>query len=224
MTDTDFPYTLTATALVEFLNKLKTVAVPAKIDQQYLRSIGFSSSNHRSFISLLKFINLLDQQGTPTGRYRRGLRGNDPGQIAGGIRNGYKALFDVYPNAESLSPEDLGKFIAANSSYGERAVSAAVKTFTTLCDFGDFRSAPITEASAPEALASHTFTTRAVGGSTESDLPEGTSSTHGSATGNVTINVNIALSVDATSDPEVYDAFFAAMAKHIRVLDGSTQS
>jgi hypothetical protein len=42
--------------------------------------------------------------------------------------------------------------------------------------------------------------------------------------GAVTINVNIAFSVDATSDPSVYDAFFAAMAKHIKVLgdDGGT--
>jgi hypothetical protein len=40
----------------------------------------------------------------------------------------------------------------------------------------------------------------------------------------VTINVNIALSVDATSDPAVYDAFFAAMAKHLKVLDGSSSN
>jgi hypothetical protein len=40
---------------------------------------------------------------------------------------------------------------------------------------------------------------------------------------NVTINVNIALSVDATSDATVYDAFFAAMAKHIKVLDGTAK-
>jgi len=34
--------------------------------------------------------------------------------------------------------------------------------------------------------------------------------------------VNIALSVDATSDPAVYDAFFAAMAKHLKgLMDGS---
>ena len=41
------------------------------------------------------------------------------------------------------------------------------------------------------------------------------------APGAVGITVNISLSVDATSDPAVYDAFFAAMAKHLSgLVDG----
>ncbi len=217
MSDSNFPYSVASSALAAFIDKLKTVAVPPKIDHQYLRSLGFSSSNHRAFVPLLKFIGLLDQSGVPTERYKKGLRGDDPKQIADGIRAGYKALFDVYPNAEALSATDLQKFIAANSSYGERALSAAVKTFKTLCEFGDFSAAP---GSTTETLALPPGSE--VRGSSAATDSEGSRTVNTSSNqGNVTINVNIALSVDATSDAKVYDAFFAAMAKHIKVLDGS---
>lgn len=215
MAEQKFPYTVAAGALSEFIDKLKTVSVPSKIDYQYLKSIGFSSSNHRAFIPLLKSIDLLDQQGRPTERYKQGLRGGDPKQIADGIRAGYSGLFDVYPNAESLPVADLQKFIAANSDYGERAVSAAIKTFQTVCSFAQFSESPAdgtTHRKEPSMTSSRSDDQR-----TNSQQPEPEPNNQG----NVTINVNIALSVDATSDPAVYDSFFAAMARHLKVLDGS---
>lgn len=217
MADANFPYTVAAGALSEFLAKLKTLAVPPKIDSTYLASIGFASSNHRAFVPVLKSVGLLDSSGVPNERYRLGIRGGDGSLIAEGIRQGYKPLFDVYPNAESMSTTDLQKFIGAHSSYGERALGAAITTFQTLCKFGDFGATPT---AIPALPAGGGQSGASGGGSPASQQVQ----QNPPPAGSVTINVNIALSVDATSDPKVYDAFFAAMAKHIKVLDGSAKS
>lgn len=207
-----YPYTLAPVPLGAFLDKLKTVGVPDKINEEYLRSVGYGSSNHRAFVSVMKHIGLLDSNGTPNARYRSGLRGGDAGKllVAEGIREGYKELFTTFPNAESLSTAELTTFIKSKTDLGDRALGAAVSTFQAVCKFGDFgRAAPVTGKETER----------------EQEKPEDKKSRKealSTGNGSVTINVNIALSVDATSDPSVYDAFFAAMAKHLKVLDGGS--
>lgn len=204
-----YPYTLAPGPLGEFLEKLKNVGVPDKIDYAYLSQIGYSSSNHRSFIAIMKHIELLDGGGVPTDRYRKGLRGGEAGKaiVADGIRGGYKELFNTYPDAATRSTADLTTFIKANTDLGDRALSSAVSTFQKVCKLGNF-GAPAPEAPDEEE---------------QKPLRERKKEEKGEPAPNaVTINVNIALSVDATSDPAVYDAFFAAMAKHLKVLDGGS--
>lgn len=206
-----FPYTLATGPLADFLEKLKNVGVPEKIDRQYLKQSGFTSSNHNNFIPIMKNVDLLDRSGVPTERYRKGLRGGDPGRalVADGIRQGYKSLFAMYPDANSRSVAELSAFIKTNSDLGDKMLRSAVATFQTLCKFGSFDT-PSTPLEDVEPQESDEPGKR----NGERKLPSRTGG------GAVTINVNIALSVDATSDPAVYDAFFAAMANHLKVLDG----
>jgi len=209
-----FPYTLTPSAFAKFLDKLKDVGVPEKIDRTYLSQIGFASANHRPFIPIMKHVDLLDASGKPTERYRKGLRGGDAGMslVAEGIRKGYKSLFDTYPDANARSTTELTTFIKTHSDLGDRALQSAVSTFQTLCKFGAFD----TPSTPPENVEGEVSRKNAKADAKSKPEPPGVSG------GAVTINVNIALSVDATSDPAVYDAFFAAMAKHLKVLDGGS--
>lgn len=212
-----FPTTVTPSALSTFLEKLKGVGVPEKIDRTYLKQLGYSSSNHVAFIPIMKAIDLLDASGKPTERYKRGLRGGDAGRplVADGIRSGYGALFAMYPDANARPTSDITTFIKTHSDAGDVALQRSVSTFQTLCKFGDFGS----PSTAPSPVVSE-----------DTDAEHAPSPQHvkssspRSDSGSVTINVNIALSVDATSDPAVYDAFFAAMAKHIKVLDGGSSN
>lgn len=214
--DSSFPYTPTPGKLEEFLKKLQTIGVPTKIDQKYLGAVGFGSSNGRPFIPIMKKINLLDGSGKPTDHYTKGLRGGEAGKrlVAAGIRDGYAALFAIFDDAPSRSSSELATFVKSHSTHDDRKVALAVSTFQALCRFGDFSGATtagnVSQVDEQDAAEVEPVVARAKGGRSAESA------------GNVTINVNIALSVDATSDPAVYDAFFAAMAKHIKVLDGST--
>jgi len=111
----------------------------------------------------------------------------------------------------------LTTYLSAKTSLGERGLRAAVATFQTLCKFGDFTT--MSGQTGAGTDVSHAGNDDSTGDNPRDELrPPQAKDKNGS----VTINVNIALSVDATSDPAVYDAFFAAMAKHIKVLDGGS--
>ncbi|WP_217551389.1 DUF5343 domain-containing protein [Streptomyces sp. GbtcB6] len=212
--DNSFPYTPTPGKLEEFLEKLQGVGVPTRIDQQYLGSVGFASSNSRPFIPLMKKIGLLGSSGKPTELYTKGLRGGESGRalIAAGIRAGYDNVFQTYSDAYNRSDAELATFFRSHSDLDDKKVGLAVKTFKAVCKFGNFNSVA-----------------GAAGNEDEGDegvADEQAESTNGrrqrqqgsNGSGSVVINVNIALSVDATSDAAVYDAFFAAMAKHLKGL------
>ncbi|NEB95214.1 DUF5343 domain-containing protein [Streptomyces bauhiniae] len=212
--DNSFPYTPTPGKLEEFLEKLQGVGVPTRIDQQYLGSVGFASSNSRPFIPLMKKVGLLDSSGKPTELYTKGLRGGESGRalIAAGIRTGYDNVFQTYSDAYNRSDAELATFFRSHSDLDDKKVGLAVKTFKTVCKFGNFNSiagAAGSEDEDDEDIADE----QAESTNGRRQHQQGS---HGS--GSVVINVNIALSVDATSDAAVYDAFFAAMAKHLKGL------
>lgn len=62
-------YTVVNGQLPEFFQKLQEGQAPDKFTQQHLKDIGFTSTNHRAFIQILKSLNFLTPDGTPTQRY-----------------------------------------------------------------------------------------------------------------------------------------------------------
>ena len=53
----------------EIFSRISEAQAPAKFTVQYLKDLGFSSSNFRAVIPLLKSLNFLTADGTPTNRY-----------------------------------------------------------------------------------------------------------------------------------------------------------
>jgi hypothetical protein len=218
--DVLFPHTPTPGKLEDFLKRLQSMGVPGKIDQQYLGAVGFGSSNSRPFIPIMKKVGLLDGAGKPTELYTKGLRGGESGRalLAAGIRAGYDNVFQTYSDAQIRSDAELATFFKSHSDLDVKKVGLAVKTFKAVCKFGDF---------AASATATATGQVSDVGEGEGDDPPDPNTNRqrrqqNGGGSPGVTINVNIALSVDATSDAAVYDAFFAAMAKHLGgLMDGA---
>jgi len=221
MTNDGFPYTNVPKVLEKFVKMLSGVGVPPKIDRKYLKQMGFSSSNHHSFIAILKRAGLLDSAGAPTDAYKMGLRGGAAGKalVAAAIREGYDELYQTYPDAQTQPKEVLATFIGAHTGLGSQAVSAAVSTFLVMCTFGDFENLPQSGVTGKDASLEGSNPTL---DQVRSDHPESSPRSPSLSAGGITVNVNIMLSVDATSDSAVYEAFFTAMAKHIKDLDGGS--
>lgn len=216
MAATQFVFNYTPGKLEEFLKKLQNVGLPDKMGTDYPKSIGFGSSHARSFPQVLKYAGLLDSSGAPNDAYKKGLRGGAGGRkiVGAAIAAGYKPFFDVYANANAHPDSDLITLVKSNSTLDDDKATLVVKTFKVLCKFGDFDGAG--------SGADHD----------EDDVhdddpgPDGKGKQrrrNGGGGNGVVINVNIALSVDATSDPAVYDAFFSAMATHLKgLVDGGS--
>jgi len=198
----EYPYTLTSDAFRRFVTKLSTVGIPDKMNQPWLATLGFKSKNHRLFPGVLQFVGLIDGSGRPTEKYKALREGNEGRRKLGGyIEEAYAELFKLYADADRKDTEALRNFFRARTTLGDRAVGAMAVTFQTLCSLALFNGA--------------------AGAPAEGEPPERakgageTRKQHVAPPGGLTVNVNIQLELPATTDGDVYDRLFAAMARHI---------
>lgn len=194
-----FPYTQNTGNLIELIKAIGKHGVPDKFTTKELPVWGYKSSNDRSIIGVLKFIQFLDASGSPTELWRQ-ARTDLEKATASGVRTGYQALFQMFPDAERKDAESLTNFFKAKTTVGDVAVKMMVSTFKALAQLGDFTDAPqVIPASSDASVSTHSTAVRTVVAG-----PNGMS-----------INLNIELSLPADSSGEVYDVFFKAMKKHL---------
>jgi len=201
----EYPYALAPDAFRDFMRRLRTVGKPDSVDKKYLASLGFKSSNHRQFPTVLQFVGLLDEQRRPTDRYRA-LREGDEGRrkLAAYVREAYADLFKLYADADRKDMEALRNFFRARTELGDRAVGAMAVTFQVLCGLALF-DRPVAATAEEEGM----------------EVGRGAQEREHRlilTRGGLTINVNIQLELPATTDVDVYERLFSAMARHILKL------
>lgn len=105
----EYPYSTVTGKIPEVLKKIQGVGVPGKADIKWLKSIGFTSSNDASLLTILRFINLIDTSGTPTDIWKRYR--SDKKALSEGIMAAYKELYDIYPDAHKRTKDELTNFL-----------------------------------------------------------------------------------------------------------------
>ena len=205
----EFQYTTVPGKIGPLFNKIRSVGVPAKATTQWLKAIGFTSSNDASLLTIVKAIGFSDQSGSPTDAWKQ-YRGNQhKAVIANAIRTGYRSLFDVYSDAWERTDKDLEHFFSTHSTAGEQVVSKTVSTFKSLAVLGDFsaESPPVHRES------------RNDGSSTPSGPPSGraksTPTPGGPAAHGPSVHLDIQIHISPESTPEQIEQIFASMAKHL---------
>lgn len=206
----DFQYTTVPGKLSALLDKVRTVGVPAKVTNQWLKAIGFTSSNDTSLATILKAIGFADQSGTPTDHWRNYRGAKAKAVLAHALRESYRPLFEVYPDAWRRSDSELESFFSTRSNAGKQAISKTVSTFKNLAVLADF------EDSSPGPQHHQSNGTDGVGhagahitGPSNKVVPP----THHPMHPALHIDIQIHISSDATA--QQIDQIFASMAKHL---------
>jgi len=202
----EFTYTTVPGKIKPLLDKLRQVGVPQKATIQWLKSIGFKSSNDTSLIGVLKIAGLIDSTGVPTGIWSS-YRGVHHKKVLGdALRTGYAELFAVYPDAWQRTTADLEHVFSTNSSAGKQVIAKTVGTFKALCESAEFgavdeQPSPVLQTGPMHAPVSQQLTspTREVAG--------------GVTTPSVHIDIQIHISPEAS--PDQIDQIFKSMAKHL---------
>jgi len=183
------------------LGKIREVGVPSKAGPQWLKTVGFKSSNDPSLLTVLRFIGFVDTGSVPTEVWRN-YRGAQHGQVlANAIRAGYTELFSVYPDANTRSASDIEHVVSTTSSAGKQAVGKTVRTFQNLCAVADFTA---TGAAGPTPPAP-TPPSTALG---QPGAPAG-----GGTVPSLHIDIQVHISPEATADQ--IDKIFESMSKHL---------
>jgi len=217
---TTFPYVLSKKRLAEFIQKIPKLGVPTKIDKAWLTTAGFPTANDERFISVLKFIDFIEANGSPTENYKNYRGSKAKTVLADAVKNGYSSLFDMHPNANTASESELKSFFQGSTTTGAISIDRMILTFQALCANADFTESPsqingsenITFAKAAAAPAGGVQNFDAEIGNVK---PATVSTTMNAVSPMPIININIELSLPDTKDSEVYDNFFAAMRKHL---------
>ena len=66
---TEYPYMISNNKIRPIITKIQQAARPTKFTLDFLRSLGFTSTNDRAFIPLIKKLGFLMEDGTPTTLY-----------------------------------------------------------------------------------------------------------------------------------------------------------
>lgn len=202
--------------LGEVFRRIADGQAPEKFTVQYLKDLGFSSSNYRAIIPLLKALGFLNPEGTPTSRYLEYRNTARSRRVMGeALREAYGDLFTI---KASPTEEDFdlieGKFRSAHNASTTTAKLMA-STFYALLELADLgRLAPAEkdivnegENEVPEAppVSPHLGTSK----------PEETRVLDRPGYPTPTLHYNIQIHLPATKDVEVFNAIFKSLKEHL---------
>jgi hypothetical protein len=186
------------------LTQIRRAAVPPKFTYEFLKGLGFPSSNDRPIIPLMKALGLLDEQGVPRDRYRHF---KDESQwrriLAEGIREAYADVYAVDEKADNLPAVQVNGIFARLSDKGEAATAKMAMTFRALTKLADFGAA----VDGPEELPEEPV-------EEEEPLPE--RQKVGALDGaSLNLRHDIHLHLPTSDDVKVYDAIFQSLRSNL---------
>ncbi|MFK4496889.1 hypothetical protein ABIF86_001180 [Bradyrhizobium japonicum] len=189
--------------LPEILKRLSDGQAPEKFTVQYLKDIGFQSTNHRAVIPLLKALGFLSADGTPTGRYHNYRDHSQSRKIMGeALREAYSDLFTIKARPTDADRALIeGKFKSAHNT-GERTAKLMTSTFYSLLSLADLDAATPSATPLAEKKPEPPPTP-------PSDKHERTSSHRPS------LHYNIEIHLPATKDVEVFNAICKSLREHL---------
>lgn len=193
-----------------YFDAILTAKAPEKFTIKFLENLGFTSSNDRLFINVLKNLGLLDEMGVPTNKYYEFMdQSKSKKIIAEGIRDAYADLFQLNKKAQELSKAEVeGKFTTLTSgSKGKRVVSLMASTFKALCEYADWTDSEETAVEDKKELKQEIL----------EEKKTQTKTSERNSDGRVTLNYDIHIHLPATRDAAIYDALFESLTKHISI-------
>lgn len=198
----EYPATPVPGKMADLLNKIPTLGIPEKVNFEWLRGLGYRSSNDKQTLAAMRRLGMIGTNSAPTDVYRA-FRNKNGERVAAGIRDAYKDLFAVYPDAHRKDAETLQNFFRSKTDANDKVQRQMVQVFQLVTKHGDFGDAGATTPSVPAPQGSA--------------KPQATPKSR-SVGGGVTLNVNIQLQLPASADGDVYEKLFEAMGKHLKGL------
>ncbi len=142
----DVPYMPSIKNLHGILDAVQRAAVPEAFTVDFLKDLGFTSSNDRPITKLLKFLGMLDSANRPQTFYREFLDHTKAKSVlASRIRAAYDDLFTADKNAHTKTASALKGWFRTKTGAGEKVAEKMATTFRSLAQYADFSRAPQTE-------------------------------------------------------------------------------
>jgi uncharacterized protein DUF5343 len=190
-------YVQTYGQLAELFRQIRQGQAPDQFTVQHLKDLGFTSSNHRLFLPLLKALGFLTADGKPTPRYHEYRDESQSKRImTEALREAYGDLFVLRARPSDADKALIeGKFKSTHNT-SDRMAKLMASTFYSLLQLADLDVVP-SKAAIPSIAELP---------SSEERHGEELSIKHNSAGVSTSLHYNIQIHLPATKDIEVYNA------------------
>ena len=207
----EFCYTTVPGKVKALFGKIREVGVPRKVTVQWLKTLGFTSSNDSTLIGVLKQVDLIDSSNAPTARWTQ-YRGAHHGAVLGeAIAHGYAELYAVYPDAQQRPQTDLDHVFSTHSSGGKQVIGKTISTFKALVELADFSQVGQTAASQSTLAA----TPAQVPVPLPAPLASPTTVAPAAAPSGPNLHIDIQVHISPEATPEQIEKVFESMARHL---------
>src|SRR3989344_7005837 len=132
-------YLMATKRLPDMMSAIQDAGVPTRFTNEFLKSLGFKSTNDRAFISVLKGISFLDDSGSPTEKYKSYKNKSEAKGVLGqALKLSYEDLFLANEKANDISIEKLKGIFATKTGKGDSVVQQIAATFKALTSIAEF--------------------------------------------------------------------------------------
>lgn len=211
-------YTQKPSSIPAYFDAVLDAQPPERFSIKFLENLGFTSTNDRLFIGILKELGFLNADGVPQQRYFDFMDRSQSRQVvAAGIRDAYSDLFAVNTKANELSATDVKNKLRTlyAGKKTDNVIDRVAKTFSALCEYAEFSQAvaspapPPKEAGEPEKLESP-----------HQRRPDAGIQQVGQAISLDSLQYHINIVLPETRDQAVYDAIFRSLRDHLGTRHG----
>jgi hypothetical protein len=127
--------------LGDFFQKISEGQAPSQFTHQYLKDLGFRSTNHRRFIPLLKALGFLSADGIPTPRYHEYRnKARSAHVMAEALREAYGDVFTIKARPSDVDKQMIeGKFKSSHnvSDHVAKLMGSTFYSLMTLADLDE---------------------------------------------------------------------------------------
>lgn len=195
-------YVLPTNRIPDIFNKIRDGQAPERFSNQLLKDWGFTSTNDRAFIPLLKSLGFLSSDGKPTQRYNEYRDHSRSKHVMGeALREAYGDIFLIKEHPAQGDREAIeGKFKSFHNA-SDHVAGLMTKTFLGLLNLADLSK----KAAVPSS-------TKEPGKKIEAEPPLTSKAIEHGVSG---LHYNIQIHLPATKDVEVYNSIFKSLKEHL---------
>lgn len=208
-------YLVTSKNLESIFNSILTAKAPERFTVKFLSDLGFTSSNDRLVIGVLKALGMIDESSAPTQRYFDFLdQTQSKTVLVEGIKEAYEDLFNLRIDAQNMTNDEVKNKLKTltQGQKTDKVISLMAMTFKSLCEYADWSKVE------KNSGASKSTKEAAKQKQTQAETSESEESISPLKTNNnksTELHYNIQIHLPETRDMAVYDAIFQSLKKHL---------
>jgi hypothetical protein len=200
---TEITYMNTSGNIATIFTKIRSAGAPPKFTHEFLKNnLGFTSSNDRGVIKILRELRFIDESSIPMARYHEYRDASKSGRaMAAGLREGWSDLFLSDEAAHERPVSELKPMFQSITGKGEAVALKMASTFKALCNLADFSTVEVSAQPLPQAEQEPSPESKPAAAAKEARL--------------LGLHQDVHVHLPPTTDVAIYTAIFRALREEL---------